>query len=354
MTESTSRKQLDEAEVVRRIWAAKAKLGRDLVILGHHYMSDDVIQFADYRGDSLQLAQQAVSHKDVKYIVFCGVHFMAETASILSQPGQMVLMLTLKAGCQMADMAELEDVQTAWEALTGLWGDDVVPITYVNSTAALKAFCGEHGGITCTSSNAPQICRWALGRASHVLFFPDENLGANTALAMGIPPEKIAVWNPSKSMGGDARLEQATFVVWRGFCYVHHRFSVKDVETVREKYPGISVVVHPECLPEVVAQADDSGSTSYIIRYVQSAPAGARIAIGTEANLVYRLDKEHPDKLVVPLAESYCISMARNNMYDLLETLESILEGHPKEVVQVPPEIAAPARIAVERMLQES
>ena len=348
--------QLDDLEVVRRIEMAKAKLGKELVILGHHYVSDEVIQFADYRGDSLQLSRQAAASVDARYIVFCGVHFMAETAAILSRPGQIVVFPNLRAGCQMADMAEPDDVQEAWDQLTGIWDEsDLIPITYVNSAASLKAFCGRHGGIVCTSSNAAKICQWALERANHILFFPDENLGTNTALGMGVPTDRIKVWNPSRPRGGnDESLSQATFVVWRGFCYVHHRFTVEHVAAVRAKYGGIQVVVHPECLPEVVALSDAVGSTSFIIKYAQEAPSGARMAIGTESNLVYRLAKEHADKLIVPLAESFCVSMARNNMRNLLQSLDSILDGHPREVVDVAPEIKEPARIAVERMLRES
>ena len=356
MTAQKAYNQLDDREIARRIQSAKARLGKELVILGHHYVSDEVIQFADYCGDSLQLSRQAAALDDAKYIVFCGVHFMAETAAILCHPEQMVLLPNMRAGCQMADMAEISDVQAAWDGLTSLWPEsDLIPITYVNSAAALKAFCGEHGGIVCTSSNAAKICRWALDRANHVLFFPDENLGTNTALDMGIPRDRIKVWNPSKPWGGNAEgLAQATFVVWRGFCYVHHRFTVEHVAAIRAKYDGIQVVVHPECLPEVVAQADATGSTSFIVRFAREAPTGARIAIGTESNLVYRLAKEYPDKLIVPLSESFCVSMARNNMRNLLETLDSILDGHPKEVVDVAQEVKEPARIAVERMLRES
>ena len=348
--------QLDDLEPVQRIRAAKAKLGKELVILGHHYVSDEVIQFADYRGDSLQLARQAAASDEARYIVFCGVHFMAETAAILSRPGQIVVFPNLRAGCQLADMAEIGDVQAAWDSLMSLWPEsDLIPITYVNSAASLKAFCGRHGGIVCTSSNAARICRWALGRASHVLFFPDENLGTNTALEMGVPWDRIKVWNPSKPWGGnDEGLSQATFVVWRGFCYVHHRFTVEHVAVMRAKYQGIQVVVHPECLPGVVAQADAAGSTSFIIKYAQEAPSGARMAIGTESNLVYRLAKEHSDKLIVPLSESFCVSMARNDMRNLLQTLDSIIDGHPREIVDVAPEVKEPARIAVERMLRES
>lgn len=346
--------QMSWNEIAARIKRAKAKLGDELVILGHHYVSDEVIQFADYRGDSLQLSRQAANVPNARYIVFCGVHFMAETAAVLSRPEQMVLVPNLKAGCMLAEMGQIDDVEAAWVQLSQLWPDDVTPITYVNSAASLKAFCGRHGGIVCTSSNAAQICAWALERRGHVMFFPDENLGTNTALAMGIEPERIKVWDPSQPWGGNEDIEQAKFVVWRGFCYVHTQFTVEHVKAIRERYDNMRVVVHPESRPAVVAAADDNGSTAYIIKVVEAAPAGARFAIGTEANLVHRLAKENPDKLIVPLVESFCVSMARNNIYNLVRTLDSILEGNPVERVDVEPEIKREARLAVERMLQES
>jgi len=347
-------KRLSEAEVAARIWAAKAKLGKEMVILGHHYMSDAVIQFADYRGDSLELSRRAAQASEARYIVFCGVHFMAETASILSRPDQIVLIPDVRAGCIMADMAETDEVEQAWADLDALWPGDVTPITYVNSVASLKAFCGAHGGIACTSSNAAKICRWALDRTGHVLFVPDQNLGANTALAMGIPADEVMIWHPSRPYGGNPNIEEARFVVWRGFCNVHVQFAIEHIIAIRAKYPDIQVVVHPECAPDVVALADANGSTSYIVRYVREAPAGAKIAVGTEANLVYRLAKECPDKMVIPLADSYCVSMERINPWNLLRSVESILAGDPVEQVSVPPEIRKPAKVALERMLGAS
>jgi quinolinate synthase len=347
--------ELDDAEVSRRIEEIRKDLGSRVVILAHHYTSDAVVEHADFRGDSLGLSRQAAAQADAEFIVFCGVHFMAETASILSQPGQTVVIPDLGAGCQMADMAEIVDVEAAWAALSERWGESsLLPITYVNSAASLKAFCGKHGGIVCTSSNAERICRWALDRAEHLLFFPDQNLGTNTALAMGYPDDAIRVWNPSKLDESAAGLREATFVVWRGFCYVHHRFGIEHVQAVRAQHPGIEVIVHPECLPEVVAAADGNGSTAWIIRHVEAAPSGARIAVGTECNLVYRLAKAHPNKLIVPLRDSFCVSMARNNPRNLLQVLESLRDGKPRNVVEVPPETKELARVAVERMLEES
>ena len=349
-----SYKRLSREEAIARVGELKAKLGRDLVILGHHYMSDDVIQFADFRGDSLQLSQEAARVEDARYIVFCGVHFMAETADILRRPGQVVVIPDKRAGCLLADMAETDEVRNAWKSLTDLWGDDITPITYVNSTASLKAFCGRNGGIVCTSSNAAEVCRWALERTRHVLFFPDANLGTNTALSMGIPREQIMTWDPSRPLGGNPDIDRARFVVWRGFCYVHSHFTPEHVAAIRAKYEGIRIVVHPECSPEVVELSDENGSTSYIVRVAEKAPAGARLAIGTECNLVYRLAQEHPDKLIVPLVDSYCVSMARINLYNLLRSLESIVEGRPVEVVEVPEQVKAEAQIALQNMLRLS
>jgi quinolinate synthase len=355
MVEVAEYKQLTLDQVAERIRAAKAELGNEVVILGHHYVSDEVIQFADYRGDSLQLSRQAANVPDARYIVFCGVHFMAETAAVLSRDEQIVLVPTTRASCMMAEMADIEEVSAAWDDLDGLWPGDVTPITYVNSTARLKAFCGRHDGISCTSSNAADIVQWALARKDHVFFFPDENLGTNVALSLGIPREQIKVWNPSQPWGGNPTdIDKARVIVWRGFCYVHTQFAVEHVEAIRAKYDDIQVIVHPECTPEVVQAADANGSTSFIIQMVEKAPEGARIAVGTEANLVHRLNAQYPKKLVIPLAESHCVAMGRNNVYNLLHALESILAGQPVAQVQVSPEIREYAKIAVERMLQES
>ena len=347
-------RSLSLEDAYARIRDLRAKLGKDVIILGHHYMTDAVIQFADYRGDSLELARKATQAGDARYIVFCGVHFMAETASILSKPGQIVVIPDRRAGCLLADMAETDEVQRAWEQLTPLWGQDITPITYVNSTAELKAFCGEHNGIVCTSSNARKICEWAFKQSAHLLFFPDQNLGTNTVLKMGVSREQIKVWNPTRPLGGHLDIAQARVVVWRGFCNVHDRFTIEHVAAVRAKYPGIRVVVHPECTPEVVAASDENGSTSYIIQAIQKAPTGARLAIGTEANMVYRLAAENPDKLIIPLVDAYCVSMERINPYNLLRTLQSIVDDHPQEIVEVPAAIKSSAKTALERMLQQS
>ncbi len=347
--------ELSEAEAMERIVRLKRELGRRVVILGHHYQRDEVIQFADYRGDSLELSRIAAKEAgDAEYIVFCGVDFMAETAAMLCRPDQTVLMPARNAGCPMAKMADAHQAQAAWDTLTQLWGDDITPITYQNSYADVKAFCGRHGGAVCTSANCRALLEWAYGQRGHVLFMPDEHLGTNTALAMGIPREQIAVWDPEAvplSAEDLSGLHKARIVVWKGYCNVHTRFTVEQVRRVREQYGPIIVVVHPECRAEVVAAADENGSTSYILKRVQNAPAGSRFAIGTEINMVSRLAKDNPDKLVVPLTRSLCATMFMTNVFNLLEVLESVATGQPTGVVRVEPETARWANLALERML---
>jgi quinolinate synthase len=342
---------LAEEEVFARIRKVKAQLGPALVILGHHYQRDDVIQFADYRGDSLELSQRAASVKDARYIVFCGVDFMAETAAMLCAPSQVVCLPARAAVCPMAKMADAYQAQVAWQHLTALWGDDLVPITYQNSYATVKAFCGQQGGAVCTSANAQALFRWAFSQKGHVLFFPDEHLGRNSALALGIPAEKIVVWNPDDPEASQEAARQATVVVWKGYCHVHTFFTVQHIENIRREHPGIQVIVHPECPAEVVARSDLSGSTSFIVRTVENAPAGSSFAVGTEIHLVARLAKENPDKLVVPLARSLCGAMYTINPYNLGYTLESLLVDDPINIVQVPDDIARWANVALQRML---
>jgi quinolinate synthase len=336
----------------------KSKLGQQLVILGHHYQADKVIEYADFRGDSLKLAREAASRSEAKYIVFCGVHFMAETAAILAQPGQVILLPDVEAGCPLAEMAALEDVQRAW-AQVGEVLDverEVMPITYINSTADLKAFCGERGGLVCTSSNAAGALKWALERRPRVLFFPDQHLGRNTARRMGIPLEEMLLWNPSRPYGGNDKeaLHTARVLLWRGWCNVHQRFRPEHVTTWREREPGIRVIVHPECTMEVVDLADEFGSTETIIRRVEAAAPGSKWAIGTEGNLVNRLAREHPDQFIVSLSPepSYCRTMARIRPENLARVLEGLERGQLINQITVPDEIAQPARIALERMLE--
>ena len=341
---------MPDPEVAAAIAQAKARLGESLTILGHHYQRDEVIQFADFRGDSLGLSQRATEAAQARFIVFCGVRFMAETAAMLATPEQLVVQPVAEALCPMARMADAGDVAQAWTALSGVWDGDLVPLTYQNSTADLKAFVGEHGGAVCTSSNAGRLFEWALSRSGHILFTPDEHLGTNTALAMGIPPKEIGIWDPAHPPDPHS-LASCRVVVWKGFCRVHTNFTPQDVRQARDGCPDGLVVVHPECVHEVVALADSSGSTTGIIRFVQQAPAGSTVFIGTEWHLVNRLSQEHRDKTVLPLRRSVCAAMSMTSMKHLLFALDSILEGNPRNIVVVEERIAEAARVALERML---
>lgn len=345
-------------ELEQRIRQAKEQLGDSLVILGHHYQRDAVIQFADMRGDSLTLAREAAQSRDAAYIVFCGVHFMAETAAILAQPEQTVLLPDLEAGCGLAEMADRETVEHAWAELGRVLDVEqaVTPVTYVNSSADLKAFCGEHGGVVCTSSNADAVLRWALARRPKVLFFPDQHLGRNTANRMGIPSEQMLLWNPIHSRGGHEpkALEQAQILLWQGWCNVHVCFHPEYVTDWREREPDIRVIVHPECRAEVVELADEAGSTATIIRRVEEAPPGTKWAIGTEANLVNRLQKEHPEQFIAHLAPkpAFCHMMNKITPRKLARVLEGLTRGEHVNPITVPPAVAEPARVALERMLE--
>lgn len=351
MTDSTRYRDMTDAQVAEAIEAARRTLGSDLTILGHHYQRDEVIRHADFRGDSLDLSRRAAETRDARYIVFCGVHFMAETAAILCAPGQTVVQPVIEALCPMAALANVRDTAAAYGALTALWGEDVTPITYQNSVAAVKAFVGEHGGAVCTSSNAERLFRWGLSRSGHLLFLPDEHLGTNTALAMGIPREAIAVWDYVEPPD-PASLAHSRVVVWKGYCYVHTTMTAEDVRRARQEYPDAMVVVHPECPHEVVALADRAGSTTAIIDFVKAAPAGATVVVGTEWHLVNRLAQEHPDKRVVPLRRVGCKTMGMTSARDLLYALEAIIAGAPHNVVTVDADTAHWARVALERMLE--
>lgn len=333
------------------IECARTELGRDLVILVHHYQRDEVIRFADHRGDSLQLSRVAAQQRQARYIVFCGVNFMAETAAMLSAPSQTVVQPAGDAPCPMARMATVEEAEDAWDCLTEAWGGTLVPITYQNSTAALKAFCGKHGGAVCTSSNAERLFQWALTEKEHLVFFPDRWLGTNSALALGIPPDQIAVWDPDSPEESLEQARKATVAVWNGYCSVHVAFTIDHVRAAREQHPEAKIIVHPECAVDVVVAADAYGSTAGVIRYVEQAPAGSTVIVGTEINMVARMDNDFPDKTVLPLARSLCGAMYRTNPVNLRDTLRSCAENQPINVIRVDEETRRWANLALERML---
>jgi quinolinate synthase len=342
-----------------RIADARRKLGERLIVLGHHYQREDIIAFADLRGDSFKLAQFAAEHPRSDYIVFCGVHFMAEAADILSAPHQKVMLPNMAAGCSMADMADPDDVYSAWAEMEELGiAQDTMPITYMNSAAALKAFVGEHGGAVCTSSNARKVMEWAFAQKKRVLFFPDQHLGRNTGYGMGIPLDEMVLWGwsrPYGSMGGRTleELERSRVLLWAGHCSVHQRFAPSQIAEARAKYPDITVIVHPECRFETVQESDLNGSTEFIAKTIANAPTGSKFAVGTEINLVARLARENPDKTVFCLDPVVCpcSTMYRVHPAYLAWTIESLAEGRVVNQVIVPDEIAANAKIALDRML---
>ncbi len=345
------RSEADEAHLAR-IHELKALHGDRLVMLAHHYQRPEIVAVGDLRGDSFALSRLAAEQDKAEFIVFCGVHFMAESAVILARPGQRVFHPNLNAGCPMADMVERPDAEIAWETLTEAFGEGVmVPITYMNSPASVKAFCGDRGGLVCTSSNARRSFEWAFDRGEKIIFFPDEHLGRNTALDMGIPEEQLVLWDPAAGPWGGASEEAvraARVILWKGYCHVHTWFSPEHVDQAREKWPGCKVIVHPECRHEVVAMADGAGSTAYLVDFVEQAPSGSTIVIGTEINLTARLAMEHPDKVVVDLARSLCPNMFRISLKHLRETLEEL--GERGEII-VPEADRRSARVALERML---
>ncbi|MBI2965704.1 MAG: quinolinate synthase NadA [Chloroflexi bacterium] len=350
--------KLSPQEIDEGIAAARQALGKQVVVLGHHYQRPDVIKYADFRGDSYKLSQMASRERDSKFIVFCGVHFMAETADILTASDQTVILPNMAAGCSMSDMAQTEDVEDAWEQLSSVLGgeDEIVPVTYMNSTAEIKALCGRNGGIVCTSSNGTQLMEWAFRRGKRILFVPDQHLGRNTALKLGVPLDEMAVWSPFKQLGGHSpdRLRRAKIILWEGHCSVHTRFSVKQIEDARQKYPDVNILVHPECTMEVVQEADYVGSTEYIARMVREAPAGSKWAIGTEINLVKRLAEENADKSVFCLDPIVCpcATMYRVHPAYLLWVLEGIMAGLVINRITVGQKVAEQARIALRRMLE--
>ncbi len=351
---------LPDNSLESRIQAAKDTLGSDCVVLGHHYQRDEVIRFADFRGDSYRLAR-AAAESDARYIVFCGVHFMAESADILGREGQAVILPDLNAGCSMADMAEITQVEDAWEhfvraGITDDAGHGVTPITYVNSTAAIKAFCGERGGLVCTSSNAKSAYDWATARNEKLFFLPDQHLGRNTGYAKGIPLNEMVVWDPYMLNGGltNEQMKRAKVILWKGHCSVHQRFLPEHVEHMRASHPGVQIVTHPECRWEVCQKADATGSTDFIIKYVKAAPAGSTIAIGTEIHLVHRLGAENPDKTVLSLDDSGCLctTMFRISPQHLCWALENLVDGNVVNQIKVKPSVKKWAKVALDRMLE--
>ncbi len=356
----TDYQALTPDELCARTAAAKRALGNQVMILGHNYQRDEVIEHADFRGDSLLLAKLAAERSERPYIVFCGVHFMAETADILSRSKQTVILPDLAAGCSMADMAAIEQVDQCWDALGRVLPveEAVTPVVYVNSAAVLKAFCGEHGGITCTSSNAWAVMQWAWARREKILFFPDEHLGRNTANKMGMPRGEMIVWDPFQPRGGNSveAIRKAKLILWKGHCSVHQMFQPAHVDSFRKQYPGIKVIVHPECHETVVDKADLVGSTEFIIKTVSAAPAGTMWAVGTELNLVNRLKREQRDKRVFFLSSTVCqcATMFRIDAPHLCWAMENLADGHVVNHIVVPDDEKVWAKIALDRMMAVS
>ena len=348
---------LSDAEMDARIAAAKRKLGSRLVILGHHYQRDEVIKFADYTGDSFKLARQIASRPDADYIVFCGVHFMAESADVLCAPHQQVILPDLAAGCSMADMADPDQLATCWDELAQMGVTGVVPVTYINSAASIKAFVGEHGGTVCTSGNAIATLKWGFARGEKILFLPDQHLGRNTAYyQLGIPLDEMVVWDPNEIFGGldPEQVKKAKMILWKGHCSVHERFTVAQIDAIRKQHPGVRVIVHPEVPWAVVNAADDNGSTEYIIKTVKNSPVGSVWAVGTEVHLVNRLANEvAPDRTVLSLDRFGCLcsTMFRVSPNHLLWILEELVEGRVHNRIVVSDEQKHWTRVALERML---
>ena len=351
-------KYYDEApeDQIARIWKIKADFGTDLMLVAHHYQKDEIVQFADARGDSLKLAQIAANNHTAKKIVFCGVHFMAETADILTADNQDVILPDPMAGCSMADMANPFQLNKAWQSLTADYGESIIPVTYVNSSAAIKAFVGKHGGVTITSSNAKKIMTWALKQAKHLLFLPDQHLGRNVAMDLGITADQIGLWHAQQDFLEAAHPEKVRVILWNGYCSVHQQFNVDHVSNLRQKYPDIKIIVHPECAHEVTEAADFVGSTSALIKYVENAPENTRIAIGTDNNLVGRLKDTYPDKRVMFLNpfSCACILMNRIDLPHLAWTMDQLAAGRSGHVITVDSQTAFWAKKALSRMLELS
>ena len=349
--------EASDPELVARARAARAALGDRAIVLGHHYQRDEVIEFADITGDSFKLAQAAQAQSTAEFVIFCGVHFMAESADILTSDRQKVILPDLAAGCSMADMATASQVDECWKTLTQLGiAEKTIPVTYMNSSAAIKSFTGEHGGTVCTSSNAQSAMQWAFTQGGKVLFLPDQHLGRNTAVkSLGLSLEDCVLWNPWKPMGGltESDIRNAKVILWRGHCSVHGRFSKESIDDVRSRIPEVKILVHPECTHEVVTNADVVGSTEFIIKTIEAAPAGSAWAIGTEFNLVSRLAKAHPDKTIVFLDKTlcYCSTMNRIDLPHLVWAMESLVAGHVVNQITVDAKVKKFSQLALERML---
>ncbi|WP_085522868.1 quinolinate synthase NadA [Tuberibacillus sp. Marseille-P3662] len=346
---------MNDTELANLVTLRKHQLGDRIYIPGHHYQKDEVIQFANDTGDSLQLARKAAQNTQAEFIVFCGVHFMAETADILTADHQTVILPDLRAGCSMADMANIHQLNQAWTVFSDVFGDAITPLTYINSTAAIKSFCGQRGGATLTSSNAKAMLQWALDQNEKVLFLPDQHLGRNTAVELGIQLDEMVVWDPIQHcFEGEVDAERTKVILWKGHCSVHEKFTTAQIHAMKQQDPHIQVIVHPECPYEVVRQADISGSTKTIIETIDQAPAGSSWAIGTEMNLVNRLMKRHPDKTIRSLNPYMCpcLTMNRIDLQHFAWALDSIAGGEPVNVIQVDQETAIYAKQALDRMLK--
>ncbi|WP_299978350.1 quinolinate synthase NadA [Desulfobacula sp.] len=340
-----------DKKIIDKIIKIKQGLGNRLIILTHHYQRKEVVDLGDHRGDSFGLSQQAAGDERAQYIIFCGVHFMAESAAILAKDHQTVQIPDMNAGCWMADMADAYLVEKAWNDVAAIVGNDIVtPLAYMNSDAFIKAHCGKNQGAVCTSSNAPKAFKWAFRQREKIFFFPDEHLGRNTGNHLGIPENEMIVWDPEKPLGGNTEqdIKKARVFLWKGYCLVHTRFTIDDMETIRKSFPDAKIVVHPECTQEVVKASDAVGSTSFIVTYVADAPTGSTIIIGTEINLIKRLAMEYPDKQILPLKDSLCPNMYKINLKNLLACLENIGK---KNIVKVDETIKKDAFTALENML---
>lgn len=349
--------ELSQEEMEARIQEIKAKFGDRLFIPGHHYQKDEVIQFADARGDSLKLAQICAEMPNAEFIAFCGVHFMAETADMLTGPDQKVILPDMRAGCSMADMADIDQTERGWVKMQEIWGDTILPLTYVNSTAAIKGFVGKHGGATVTSSNAKKMLEWAFTQKERILFLPDQHLGRNTAFDLGVPLGQMAIWAPIEGeFIYDGDFEDVKVILWKGHCSVHEKFNIKHIENLRKQEPDTKILVHPECTYDVVQASDYNGSTSFIINTVENAEPGTKWAIGTEMNLVNRLAQENPDKEIVSLNPFMCpcLTMNRIDLPHLFWSLEKLEQGEVVNQITVPKAVAENAVLALNRMLERS